>query len=162
MRQAGRAVRVLWPGRNALRRRWDRIESAVVIGLVALFLIAVPLAAIAAGRAADRSVLRQGHGEQSWRQVTATLSRRDSRRLQSSASGTAAVWAAADGRPTGPPGGRANLDLEVSLTAASTALALACVLVLAGAGARCLLDRQRMAGWEAGWRAVGPQWSRRP
>jgi hypothetical protein len=94
--------------------------------------------------------------------VTPTRIRRDPRRLQSSTGGTAAVWVDADGRPTGPPGALASLDLEVSLAAASAALALACVLVLAGAGARCLLDRQRMAGWEAAWRAVGPQWSRRP
>jgi hypothetical protein len=101
MRQAGRAAPFLWPGRNALRRRWDRIESAVVIGLAALFLIA---------------------------------------------------------GPAGPP---ADGRLDVSLAAASGALGLGCVLFLAGAGARVLLDRRRMAGWETAWRAVGPQWSRR-
>jgi hypothetical protein len=87
MRQPGRAAPFLWPDRNVLRRRWDRIESAVVISLVALFLIAGPAAAIAAGRAADRAVLGQAHGEQGWRRVTATLIRRDSERLQSATSG---------------------------------------------------------------------------
>jgi hypothetical protein len=193
MRQAGRAALFLWPDRNVLRRRWDRIESAVVIGLVALFLIAGPAAAVAAGRAADRAVLAQAHGQQAWRRVTATLIRRDTDRLQSATSGsaalfararwsaggrgrtgwvpvspgqrrrgTAAVWVGADGRLTGPPGALANRDLEVSLAAASGALGLACVLFLAGAGARGVLDRRRMAGWETAWRAAGPQWSRRP
>ena len=76
--------------------------------------------------------------------------------------GTAAVWVDAAGRLTGPPGALADRTLEVSLAAASGALGLACVLFLAGAGARVLLDRRRMAGWETAWRAVGPQWSRRP
>jgi hypothetical protein len=193
MRQPGRAAPFLWPDRNGLRRRWDRIESAVLIGLAALFLVAGPAAAIAAGRAADRAVLGQARGEQAWRRVTATLIRRDADDLQSASGrsmllvrarwsaaagavrtgrvpvspaqskrGTAQVWVDAAGRLTGPPGALADRALEVSLAAASGALGLACVLFLAGAGARVLLDRRRMAGWETAWRAVGPQWSRRP
>lgn len=192
MRQPGRAAPFLWPDRNALRRRWDRIESAVVIGLAALFLVAGPAAAIAAGRAADRAVLGQARGERAWHRVTATLIRRDAEDLQSASGpsmllvrarwtaagsvragrvpvspaqqrrGTAAVWVDAGGRLTGPPGALADRTLEVSLAAASGALGLACVLFLAGAGARVVLDRRRMAGWETAWRAVGPQWSRRP
>jgi hypothetical protein len=193
MRPAVRAARYLRPGRNALRRRWDRIESSVVIGLVALFLIGGPAVAVAAGRAADRAVLARTHGEQNWRRVPATLSRHDPRRLQSAASGaftllararwraggrartgwvpvspaqwrrgTAAVWVDPGGRLTGPPGALAHRDLDVALGAASGALGLACVLFLAGAAARGLLDRRRLAGWEAAWQAVGPQWSRRP
>jgi hypothetical protein len=193
MRQAGRAAPFLRPDRHGLRRRWDRIESAVLIGLAALFLIAGPAAAIAAGRAADRAVLGQARGEQAWHRVTATLIRRDPDDLQSASGrstllvrarwsaaagagrtgwvpvtpaqwkrGTAPVWVDAAGRLTGPPGALAGRPLEVSLAAASGALGLACVLFLAGAGARVLLDRRRMAGRETAWRAVGPQWSRRP
>jgi hypothetical protein len=192
MRQSGRAVPFLWPDRNGLRRRWDRIESAVVIGLAALFLVAGPAAAIAAGRAADRAALGQARGEQPWRQVTATLIRPGAQDLQSASGGstlfvrarwsaggpsrtgrvpvspaqwkrgTAAVWVDAAGRLTGPPGAAASRAPEVSLAAAAGALGLAGVLFLAGAGARVLLDRRRMAGWETAWRAVGPQWSRRP
>jgi hypothetical protein len=69
-----------------LRRRWDRLESVITLGLAALFLIAGPLIAIAAGRLADSSMLRQVRAEHTWHRVTATLASRDARRLESSAS----------------------------------------------------------------------------
>jgi hypothetical protein len=193
MRHGWRTARFLWPGPNALRRRWDRIESAVMIGLAALFVAAGPLAALGAGRAAEHAVLARAHGEQRWRQVTATLTRRDTERLQSPAGGWSqllvrarwtaggrartgwvpatpaerkrgrtAVWVSPGGALTGPPGALADLKLAAGLAAASGAAGLACLLFLAGAAARGLLDRRRLAGWETAWRAVGPQWSRRP
>jgi hypothetical protein len=190
MRHRWRATRFLWPGRNPLRRRWDRIEAAVLVGLAAAFVVAGPLAAVATGRAAHRAVLAQAHGEQRWHQVTAALTR-DVQRLQSPGGsfvlsvrarwtaggrartgwipvspaqrrrGSAVVWVGPGGELTGPPGALADLDLEVGLAAASGALGLACVLFLAGAAARAQLDRRRLDGWAAAWRAVGPQWSRR-
>jgi hypothetical protein len=47
---AGRAVRGLWPDHNPLRRRLDRIEAAVVGGLVVAFLAGAPLAALTVER----------------------------------------------------------------------------------------------------------------
>jgi hypothetical protein len=76
MRQAWRRARVLVPDGNVLRRRWDAIESAIAAGLIAVFLIASPLAAIGAARLVGRDVLRQARIERSWRQVTATLAHR--------------------------------------------------------------------------------------
>ena len=46
------------------------------------------------------------------------------------------------------------------VVAALFALAgLAVLLTILAAVARWLLDRRRLAGWEAAWRSVGPQWS---
>jgi hypothetical protein len=60
---------------------------------------------VVAGRAADRAVLGQARGERAWRQVTATLIRRDPDRLQS-ASGPATLfvrarWSAGGSQWTG-------------------------------------------------------------
>ena len=87
---------------NALRRPCDRIESAVAITLAALFLIAGPAAAIAAGRLADSSVLRQARAEQAWHQVTATVVRGSAHRLEASPSG----WLVLSVRATWTAGGR--------------------------------------------------------
>src|ERR1700729_3079083 len=81
-----RRVGFLRPPRNILRRRSDRIESAIVAGLLAFFMLAGPGAAIAAGSLADHSVLGQVRAQQSWHQVTATLVHPEARRLQASAS----------------------------------------------------------------------------
>lgn len=110
-----RRVRFVRPAGNALRRRSDRIESAIVAGLLALFVLAGPGAAIAAGSAVDHAMLGQVRAEQSWRPVTATLAHPDARRLEASASNwvmqsARATWTAAGRTHTGriplaaPPG----------------------------------------------------------
>ena len=38
---------------------------------------------------------------------------------------------------------------------------LAAVLLGVARAARWLLDRRRLAAWEAAWTSVGPQWTRR-
>jgi|HubBroStandDraft_2_1064218.scaffolds.fasta_scaffold48075_2 hypothetical protein len=60
-------------GQHPLRRRVDSVEAAVLCALVALFLLAAPLLAVAAGRAADAAALRQQRSEAGWTQVTAVL-----------------------------------------------------------------------------------------
>jgi hypothetical protein len=59
--------------RHPLRRRVDNVEVALLTALVALFLIAAPLAALLAGRAADAGALRQQRAESAWHQVRAVL-----------------------------------------------------------------------------------------
>lgn len=74
MKQAmTRLSRRLGWDRNPLRRRSDRVEAAVVAGLLAGFLIGAPILAVVAGRITDASELRQQHSERSWQQVPATL-----------------------------------------------------------------------------------------
>ena len=72
-----RRVRRLGFDRNPLRRRSDRIEAAIRLATVILFLVAVPIVVIAAGRQADHLALRQAHAQQAAEhQVTAVLVRR--------------------------------------------------------------------------------------
>jgi hypothetical protein len=58
---------------NPLLRPVDRIEAAIMAGLVVAFLGAAPLVSIYAGRLADAQGLREQRAEQSWRQERATL-----------------------------------------------------------------------------------------
>jgi hypothetical protein len=58
---------------NQLRRRVDKVEAAIMTGLVVAFLIAAPLLAIVSGRLADAAALREQRAERGWRQVPAVL-----------------------------------------------------------------------------------------
>jgi len=60
---------------NPLRRRMDRIESAVRVALVLAFLVGGPLLAVSAGRLIDASGLRQVTSERAWRQENAVVTR---------------------------------------------------------------------------------------
>ena len=81
-----RRVRFLRPAGNMLRRRSDRIESAIVAGLLAFFMLAGPAAAVGAGSMADHSMLAQVRAQQSWHQVTATLTHPRAQRVETTAS----------------------------------------------------------------------------
>jgi hypothetical protein len=74
------------PTGNALRRRSDRIESAIVAGLLALFVLGGPVAAIVAGSLVDHAMRGEVRAEQSWRRVPATLAHPGTPRLEASAS----------------------------------------------------------------------------
>lgn len=67
-------VRRWWPDRNPLRRRWDRVEAAVVAVLIAAFLAGAPLAAIMAGAWASGAARHAQQSQQAaLRQVPAVL-----------------------------------------------------------------------------------------
>jgi hypothetical protein len=99
-----RRVRLLRPCGNALRRRSDRIESAIVAGLLAFFVFVGPAAAIVAGALADHAMLGQVRTEQSWHRVPATLAHPGAPRLEASASN----WVLQSARATWTAGGRAH------------------------------------------------------
>jgi hypothetical protein len=99
-----RRVRFVRPTGNALRRRSDRIESAIVAGLLAFFVLCGPGAAIAAGSAADHAMLGQVRAEQGWHRVRATLTHPEARRLQASASN----WVVQSAEASWTAGGRAH------------------------------------------------------
>lgn len=72
-----RCARRLGFDRNPLRRRTDRIEAVIRLATVILLLVAVPIAAIVAGREADQLALRQAHAQQAAEhEVTAVLLQR--------------------------------------------------------------------------------------
>jgi hypothetical protein len=71
-----RRIRTSWilgGGRNALRRRIDRVEAAVLVGLAVLFVIAAPLLAVFAAHLTQVATLREARADSSFREVSATL-----------------------------------------------------------------------------------------
>jgi hypothetical protein len=74
---------------------------------------------------------------------------------------TVRVWVDHLGRPTGPPLPAAVLAERVT-SAKALAPAVLAVLLLGLAGlVRWVMDRRRLAGWEADWALTGPRWTRR-
>jgi len=72
---------------------------------------------------------------------------------------TVQLWVDTAGSPTGPPPHNGAIVASEALTALLATAALGTVLWwLAGAG-RWMLNRRRLAAWEAAWAAVGPQWT---
>ncbi|HYZ53881.1 MAG TPA: hypothetical protein VE733_10360 [Streptosporangiaceae bacterium] len=70
----GRVLRGLWPDRNPLRRTIDRLESAVIAGLMVAFLAGAPLAAITVGQWAYSGAVRAERVENAaWHPVTAVV-----------------------------------------------------------------------------------------
>ncbi len=68
-----RTARRLGWDRNPLRRRIDRAETAIMTVLLAALVIASPLLAVVAGRAADAAALREQRAERGWYQAPAVL-----------------------------------------------------------------------------------------
>jgi hypothetical protein len=74
---------------------------------------------------------------------------------------TVRLWVDSAGSPSGnPPNRRAVVADEVAAAVVATSGLGIALLCLAWAG-RWVLDRRRLAGWQAGWAAVGPSWTRR-
>lgn len=185
-----RAVRGLWPDRNPLRRRIDRIEAVAAGGLAVAFLAGAPVAVVVAHHIAYTLGARAAYAEQSWRQVPAVLL------TDAPASGYAAAaavaparWTAPGGRfHTGtisvPPGTRAGSTVTVwvdgsgdvtsapplRLSQVRTQAVLAAVLAAliygqlllgTGAAAHWWLERRRRAAWATEWQVTEPQWTKR-
>jgi hypothetical protein len=186
-----RLVRRLGLDRNPLRRRIDKIAACLAALLMAVFLIGAPLLSMAAARWAGQAAAAGQRAARSWRQVPAVLLHGAPLPAGGWTSGTSWVtarWTAPDGRqragsipvstslaagrtvplwvdtagsPTGPPPRHAAPVAVEALAAVLATAGLAAVLWgLAGVG-RWLLERRRLADWEAAWAAVGPQWTRR-
>jgi hypothetical protein len=69
------------------------------------------------------------------------------------------VWVDASGRPTGIPLQHGQVERQAALAALFAAAGLVLVLLGAAALARRMLDRSRLAAWDAEWQATGPQWT---
>jgi hypothetical protein len=70
---------------NPLRRRIDRMESALILGLIAAFLIGAPLLAVGAARMMGTAATAELHAQDHWRTRSATL-------LQSGAEGLTGMY----------------------------------------------------------------------
>jgi hypothetical protein len=77
------------------------------------------------------------------------------------AGSTVLVWVDRSGHLTASPLQRGDVIEEVSLAASLATIAVAGVLAAFGLLTRWVLDRRRLAAWDARWRATGPQWTGR-
>jgi hypothetical protein len=76
-----------------------------------------------------------------------------------SAGATVPVWLDHSGHVRTPPLTPAQAGNRVTVAAAAALAALAVVLAGIGLLGRSVLNRRRIAAWEAEWRQVGPGWS---
>jgi hypothetical protein len=188
MGRMARLARKLGLDHNSLRRRSDTLETRVLAGLVAVTLACGPLLGIAAFRWAAQAGAREQHQQQAWRQVSATLLRPVSgdalavggwalarwtapdgqSRLGNVpvlgtdwAGSTVRLWVNRDGWPTGQP--LYGRQLTDRATGAAIIAVAALVMIASGTGwlAHYLIDRRRLAGWDAAWASIGPSWTRR-
>ena len=186
--QVRRRLREFWPGRNPLRRRWDRIEAMILGGLMATFVIGGTLAALIAGRLAYDGALHARHAElAAVHQVPAILLTTASQQpagyyasakawwrapdgarhtgqvfafVGSPAGTKVAVWVNADGRLTGPPLQPSQVQGQGVLAGVLAVMAVGVVLWGTGLVVHRVAERRRMAAWDEEWRAIGPRWSR--
>ena len=75
------------------------------------------------------------------------------------AGSTVLVWIDASGRLTGPPLRPVQLADRVVIAVVLTSFGMGVVLLATGVLARHLLDRRRLAAWDADWQATGPRWT---
>ena len=174
-------------GRNPLRRPIDRLEGAVLVALLAVFGVAVALAAIVAthtyqsqqavaslrpavavlvqhGPPAD-SLSGAGQVEARWRvpgggERSGVLTAATVPGISGAAAGTrVAVWLNRSGQPAGPPPGQAVMIIYALVTGGAVTAVAGVALLVAYALARYVLDRRRLAGWETAWARTGPSWT---
>ncbi|GIH60455.1 Rv1733c family protein [Microbispora siamensis] len=176
-------VRRYLPDGNPLRRRTDRVESAVVLTFLILAVLSL-VAAFAVGAAVYRGGVAE---ERSGRWVTATVTRDAPAATWVAVEGTAArlrtgvAWTAPDGRTVtgqapvpsaakagtpvriwldrdGRPGDgpRSRIDTVADGVASGTATAALSLTALLACLAlvRRRLDHHRYAAWDAGWLAM--------
>jgi hypothetical protein len=75
------------------------------------------------------------------------------------AGSTVPVWLDRAGHVQAPPLTAAQARDRVITAAAAALAALAVLLAGLGIAGRCVLNRRRLAAWEAAWRLTGPRWS---
>ena len=151
-----RLARALGLDRNPLRRATDRAEGWIRAGLLAVFLIAGPMAALGAGHWAYHAGITAAR-------VPAAPAHRVKPAAFQQAPTTTDLPRVGQGGRVGvrgegtAPSAHTGEVLAAVMTLAAVALALLAVLRLALA----FLSRRRLAAWETAWSRVGPQWSKR-
>jgi hypothetical protein len=188
---ASRLARKLGLDGNPLRRRSDKIAACLAACLVAVFFIGAPVASMAAIGWADQSAATWQQAARSWRQVPAVVHKAAPAPPSWNQSGyswvaarwtapdgqaragqipvsvavaagqTVRVWVDAQGMPAGPRLRPEAVVADEVGAAAVAVVTLGFVLLCLVCAGRQVLDRSRLAGWEAAWAAVGPDWTRR-
>jgi hypothetical protein len=71
------------------------------------------------------------------------------------------LWVDAAGSPAGPALNHRQVLADEAVGAVVTTVALGIALLCLAWAGRRVIDRRRLADWDAGWAAVGPEWARR-
>jgi len=71
------------------------------------------------------------------------------------------IWVTTAGSPTGPPLTNRALTARLVLAAVTAVALLAAVLACLARIGRWVINRRRLARWDAAWATVGPQWTKR-
>jgi hypothetical protein len=166
------------------------VETAVLALLVIVFLAAAPLTALAAGSWALASARQAQLAQQaSSYRVSALVLKVDAPSaaawgdpaaqarwtahdgkaitgdipvpLGTTAGSTQQLWTTTDGQLTNPPLEDSQVTGQEYFAEALGVSALAILLAITGLVTRCVLDKRRMAAWDAEWRAAGPHWTTR-
>jgi hypothetical protein len=77
------------------------------------------------------------------------------------AGATVRVWVTRDGQFTGQPLTDSQVAGEAAFAGILGVIALGLLLTVTGALACHVLNKRRMAAWDADWRATGPRWTAR-
>ena len=176
---------------NPLRRRIDRVEAAMIAGLIAVFLISAPILAAVAGHWIGAASMQQRRAEAGWRLVPATVQGTAQGQIPAGpaatvwaparwtapdgqvrrglitvslgdvTSGSARVWVTRSGSLTGPPLRHSQVQAHIAMAEWLTVLVLGLLLCLGGGAGRVLLARRRLADWNRAWRVAEPGWTRK-
>ena len=183
-----RLGRLLGLGRNPLRRRVDILESRLLAVLAAAFVIGAPLLGIMAGQLAHQASLREEQAQQAWREVPATLLEAAPRETTAFVSplaqarwkvpggtervgkipapakaqrgSTVPIWISRQGALASQPLSQWQATSWAWATGALAGLGLALALALLAILTHLIMNRRRIAAWEADWAATGPRWTR--
>ena len=183
---ASRLARRLGLDGNPLRRPTDKIATCLALLLVAVFLIGAAVVSMAAIGWVSRDAAAGQQATRSWRQVPAVVQKAAPSTATSELYGysmvvarwtapdgkaragqipvsaavtvgqTIRLWVNAAGTPADPPPSHGMVVLDESEAAAVAVLALGAVLLGLACGGRLVLDRRRLARWEAGWADCRP------
>ena len=74
------------------------------------------------------------------------------------AGATVRIWTSASGEQTGPPLSPSQITHQAALGGVMSVAGLAFLAIVSAVVIRRILDRRRMAAWDAEWSATGPQW----
>jgi hypothetical protein len=153
-----RLARALGLDRNPLCRATDRAEAWIRAGLLVIFLVAGPMAALGAGHWASHLKVTAAPVPA----VAATYLA--PARLQPSPASTDRPGAGQGDRAgsrTRPDSSRSDARLAAAMAVVLTLGTLGVALMSARWLTLVLLTRRRLAAWDAAWSRVGPQWSGR-
>jgi hypothetical protein len=182
-------LRGIAPDRNPLRRATDRAEALVIAALLITFLAGAPLIAILAGGVISRAGPHAPAGGQAARyRIRAVLASNSGTEFYiygmrigpyvrarwaapngtrrtgdviapagAKAGSTVMVWVSASGQLAGAPSAQSGSSAVVAAVLAVAFFGMG--LLCAADVARDIIDRRRMASWDAEWRVTGPRWS---